>query len=88
MLYLHDFYNIIFKIKQISLNSLRVSTPPTKNSGCAPDYYYYYYYYWFRNVKRVKQEEEDSRINMKYIFVICNIVITCNIVILTDGRRP
>jgi hypothetical protein len=38
MLYLqHDFYNIIFKIKQIICN-FRVSPPPPprKNSGCAP----------------------------------------------------
>ena len=36
MLYLHDFYNVIFKVKQI-IYSLRVSAPPMKNSGCAPD---------------------------------------------------
>jgi hypothetical protein len=36
MLYLHDFYNIIFKIKYI-IYSLRVSPPaPRKNSWCAP----------------------------------------------------
>jgi hypothetical protein len=39
MLYLqHDFYNIIFKIKQI-IYSLRLSPPPpNKNSGCAPEW--------------------------------------------------
>jgi hypothetical protein len=41
ILYLqHDFYNTIFKIKQI-ICSFRVSPPPPaprrKNSGCAPD---------------------------------------------------
>jgi hypothetical protein len=37
MLYLqHDFYNVIFKIKQI-IYSLRVSPlPQKKNCGCAP----------------------------------------------------
>jgi hypothetical protein len=40
MLYLHDFYNIIFKMKyKLYMYSLLVSPPPphhSENSGCGP----------------------------------------------------
>jgi hypothetical protein len=50
----HDFYNTIFKIKQI-IYSLRVSPPPSKmkNSGSAPESKAFHYWYVFKKCSQI-----------------------------------